>query len=163
MAAFPQFEELNSCEYLFLRTISEPADNQLRLIIAEASPGGEVSVETRNALGLPDTLLRDARVIESTAGDRLFELTWSSYIAYSVRDESFVSADDYEILESGRLVCLYAKSHFLDYISKATFASAVYPGPYRHIGINCQNHIVDVISTADPEIRQLRQLPGKIQ
>ena len=57
---------------------------------------------------------------------------------------------------SGRFFRIYSKSTFLDYVSRATFASEQYPGPLSHVGLICQNHIVDVVSTKSPAIRRLR-------
>ncbi len=36
MYSTPEFEALNSVKYLYLRELSEPKDNSLRLVIAEA-------------------------------------------------------------------------------------------------------------------------------
>ena len=145
------FADLNSCEYIYLREISEPADNRLRLVIEEARAAPKI--QSMEISGLE---FSDYRAIESTDGCRLFELIWDSYVAYSVRNESFTVQDAYEEIESGKLACVYSKSRFLDYVADATIASNEYPGPFRHIGLNCLNHIVDVISTVTPVVRQLR-------
>jgi len=143
-------DEIDSCEYLFLREISEPRDNRLRLLIEEAAVTGPPL--TRKLPGLEMTGCRE---IKSTSTSRLFEVTWEVYVAYSIRNESFVSRDEMEMF-SGRLFRTYSKSHFLDYVSKATFASEQYPGPLQHIGVICLNHIVDVISTKPPAIDKIR-------
>jgi hypothetical protein len=44
---------------------------------------------------------------------------------------------------------------FLDYVANGTSASEDYPGPFRHIGINCLNHIIDVVSDVVPRVRKL--------
>ena len=36
-----------------------------------------------------------------------------------------------------------------------TFASEEYPGPYKHYGVNCLNHIIDIVSETDPIIKEL--------
>lgn len=148
------FAEINSCKYLYLREISEPTDNRLRLIVEEAS-AGEIEPGARVVAGVPFT---DLRPIESSNNDRLFELIWSSYIAYSIRNECFVTLDSAEVVEAGRLMCIYSKSHFLDYLAKATFATDEYPGKSRHLGINCLNHIIDIVSIVEPEVRLLRPI-----
>jgi hypothetical protein len=142
---------LNSCEYLYLREISEPADNRLRILIEEA--GATPRLTSREIGGVE---FSDLRAIESSDLSRLFEIVWESYIAYSVRNGSFTVLDAYEVIESGRIACVYSKSRFLDYVSSGTIATSEYPGPFRHIGLNCLNHVVDVISTAVPAIRELR-------
>jgi hypothetical protein len=35
-------EELDSCRYLYLRELSEPEDNSLRLVVEEARPNREL-------------------------------------------------------------------------------------------------------------------------
>ncbi len=150
--------DLNLCEYLYLREISEPSDNQLRLLIEEAAAAPAVT--SREVAGVEFT---DLHSIESTDRSRLFEVQWDLYIAYSVRNESFVALDRSEEIESGRLACVYAKSRFLEYVASATFATHEHPGPLQHIGLLCQNHIVDVISTQEPKVRQLRKPIQPIQ
>ena len=145
--------DLNSCDYLYFREISEPADNRLRLLIEEASAAPQLT-----SIEVASVEFSDLRAIESTDESRLFEITWDSYIAYSVRNESFTVLDEYETIECGKLACVYSKSRFLDYISNATFASNDHSGPFRHVGLNCLNHIIDVISTNAPQVRQLRNL-----
>ena len=152
MTIIPQlFEEIDSCKYLFLRDITEPNDNSLLLLIEEASASPE-SV-TREVGGAKFT---DLHPIESTDQSRLFEVLWDSYIAYSVRNESFVTADDSEIVLLGRLVRVYSKSNYLDYVSRATFAVATNPDPLLHVGMICENHIIDVVSIDLPRVRKLR-------
>jgi hypothetical protein len=143
--------ELNSCAYLFLRVIEEPTDNQLRIVIEEASVSSRVV--SRDVCGVE---FSDLRPIESTPLSRLFEITWNSYVAYSVRNESFTTMDDYEQIKFGRLAAVYTKSRFLDYVAGGTFACEDHPGPICHIGVNCQNHILDVASAELPVVRHLR-------
>lgn len=149
------FATLNSCEYLYLREISEPADNRLHIVIEEAAAAPELT--TRELGGVEFSGLR---AIESTAGSRQFEIIWESYIAYCIRNESFTVLDEYEEFELGNLVRIYSKSRFLDYIGAATIASGEYPVPFRHVGLICLNHVVDVVAAAKPIIRELVSRPG---
>ncbi len=91
------------------------------------------------------------RASSHSEGCRVFEVVWGSYIAYSVRNESYVANDKYEQCE-GRLLVKYSKSRFLDYVASGTFATAEYPGPFTHWGIICGNHIIDVASTEEPVV-----------
>jgi hypothetical protein len=144
-------EAVDSCRWLFLREIGEPEENTLRLVIEEAKADGPP--EDREIL--PGKVISGSRAIESDPSCRAFELVWPSYVAYSVRNESFCTLDKEEVWE-GRLLCLYSKSHFLEYVARATFAGADYPGPLRHWGVNCLNHIVDVVSSVDPHVREIK-------
>lgn len=141
------FSEVNNSEYLYLRNISEPADNKLRLLVQQAEPAAAISKEVHGVL------LSDVRPIQSTEDSTLFEISWDSYIAYSVRNESYCTKDEYETIESGTLARIYSRSKFLDYIAAATFASPDYPGEFHHVGIICLNHVIDVISTQVPVVR----------
>lgn len=97
--------------------------------------------------------------IRSVEGSRLFEIIWDSYVAYSVRNESYVALDESETF-SGRFARIYSKSHFLDYISRSTFACDQHPGPLHHIGLVSECHVIDVISTESPQVRQMRPRPA---
>lgn len=141
---------IDSCYTLFLREICEPEENVLRVVVQEASAGSEtVSHEVAG------TTIENLHRIESTASSRVFELTWSQYVAYSVRNESFTFQDDSETAFSGRHIRFYSKSHFLDYVSRTTLATDRYPGPFTHLCIISEMHVVDVISTQSPKIRLL--------
>jgi len=99
--------------------------------------------------------MTDLHPVKSTDASRVFEIIWDRYVAYSVRNESFVTPDDFEESAWGRRVRLYSRSHFLEYVSRATFACDEHPGPLQHVGVHCENHIVDVVSAHAPRIRRL--------
>jgi hypothetical protein len=61
--------EIDSCAYLFVRDLSEPGDNSLRLRIEEASPRPEA--ESRVIAGVE---IKDAHRVESNDRSRLFEM-----------------------------------------------------------------------------------------
>jgi hypothetical protein len=90
-------------------------------------------------------------------GCRRFELVWESYIAYSIVNESYSNGEpDTSVAVDGlRLFVEYSRSQYLDYLSKVSFASADYPGPYRHWAIYCQDHTIDIASQAEPVIREI--------
>ena len=144
-------EEIDSCRYLFLRDLSEPEENTLRVVVEEAKADGPP--EDLEILG---KVIRGTIPIDSDESCRLFELVWSSYVAYGVRNESFTAWDDSEEWQ-GRLFRLYSKSHFRDYVSRATFASNEYPGPLRHWSLLCENHLVDVVACVEPAVRRLNR------
>ncbi len=145
--------EIDDCKYLYLRELTEPRDNSLRLEIEEAKSEGP----PENFEVSPGNVIPGCRSIESDESCRLFVLVWETYVCYSVRNESFCTLDDAEAWE-GRLLCLYKKSHFLDYVARATFASDEYPGLLRHWGINCLNHVIDVVSACEPQVRRIRPI-----
>jgi hypothetical protein len=152
--ASSEFAEIDSCYSLFLREISEPKENSLRLLLEEAFVLPE---EVTIAVG--GTEITGGHPIRSIEGSRLFEIVWDFYVAYSVRNESYVNHDQSEVF-SGRFARFYSKSHFLDYVSRATFACTEHPGPLQHIGFVAECHIIDVVSTGPPRVRQMRTRPA---
>ena len=136
---------INHCPYLYLSELAEPDDNSLRVILHEARSGDALSVADISG---PVTAVRP---IEHRPGYQVFELNWNSYIAYSVRNESYASRDTNEVFE-GELFRTYSQSRYLDFVAASTIASADYPGPFRHWGIICLNHVIDVVSVDEPEI-----------
>lgn len=135
---------IDNCRFLYLAGISEPEDNILRLLISEAK-AQEMRAEAESG---------PASRIEPIVSDetcRAFEVVWPSYVAYSVRNESYCVADPYERFTRTRFV-LYERSRYLDFISVAAVDLSHIVGTYRHWGIFCLNHIVDVVSTQDPAI-----------
>jgi hypothetical protein len=143
--------QLNQHRYLYLTAIGEPKENVLRLVIEEARASG-----APQEVQLGEVVLSESRPIVADECCHAYEILFESYVAYSVRNECFVVEDATEEY-IGRLFCVYSRSHFLDYVRVATFASEEYPGHLQHYGINCLNHIVDVVSVEEPTIRPLRR------
>ena len=113
-------DTLDSAVYLYLRELSEPRDNSLRLVVQEAVVNPASSVPAPNA-GLPEMreILKGALPIESTESCRTFELTWKRYVAYMVSEESVGSCGQYDDeVFSGRLFRVYSKSHFLEHLAR---------------------------------------------
>lgn len=81
------------------------------------------------------------------------------YILYQTRNESYCSWDNYEI-RNGKYFIIFSKSRMLDFLSQITDCGkledgTVYPGEWKHFGIYCQNHVIDIISCHEPTIRQI--------
>jgi len=141
-----QFSDLDCHEELFLLSIGEPFDNQLRLILSE---GGIIQEEPEELVGDASTY----QLISAREGAAFYEVLFKSYVAYSVRNESFTMRDDEEVW-AGRLCCLYERSKFLDYVRLSTIGRDE-ERPIIHFGINCANHVVDVATVAPPHVRRL--------
>ncbi|HXJ85766.1 MAG TPA: hypothetical protein VMS18_03050 [Candidatus Binatia bacterium] len=146
------FSDLNSCSYLFLREAGETIEFSLRLMIEEG-----VALPEATPIEVCGVSLGSGHNVTSGENTRLFEVCWDSYVAYSVTNESFANGvDETDKFELGNLVRVYSKSNFLEYVRKATLASDEYPGPLQHIGIICEWHVIDVISTSLPTVKKLR-------
>ncbi|TZF88337.1 hypothetical protein [Cognatilysobacter lacus] len=147
MAAKTALEELNACEYLFFAGISEPEENSLRLLVQEGRRAGEPQT-----LKVGSGSIEGVIPIDVTAQSRTFELYWPLYISYAVRNESYCDWDDDEEWE-GAGFRVYSRSKFLDFVANGTFATAEYPGPFRHFEVLCANHIIDVAAQEVPVVR----------
>lgn len=134
-----------------MNSISEPSDNELRLEVFEAATLAASHDTFRPVNEALDLNLPLGSPIEHITGCKIFTMRWPGYVAYSVRNESFTTVDNYEIFE-GRNFVKYSRSRYLDFVGDATFADNSFPGPLTHWGIFCLNHIIDVVSCHPPEV-----------
>lgn len=146
-------DSLNLVKYLYLRELSEPRDNSLRIIADEA-------VLNRSAAPLVSSdqpklaeIVTDYSPIEFTEGCKKFELSWKHYIAYLVTEECVGSCGRYDAESyTGKILRVYTKSHFLEHLARDTGA---HTDPLVHFKLICLNHLIDVASYSPPEIRLL--------
>jgi hypothetical protein len=146
--------EINECEYLFVREFSDVDRGTLRLIVDEGVP---VLPSRSHFIG--ETEIKDCTPIRHTQAARSFELIWDWYVAYSVRNESYVEQNPDELF-TGKRFRIYSKSHFLDYVARSIFAGPEHPGPMKHYGVCCENHVIDVVSANAPLISKLPTNPA---
>lgn len=140
------FAQINRSKYLYLESITEPEDNTLRLVLAEAKANGP-----EHDMEIAGTTISGLRNIETTEGCAMYEIFFAEYICYNVANESYADnapQDKYV----GKLARLYERSAYLEFMGVSTFATSDYPGPFSHYGFCCLNHCVDVISTTKPQI-----------
>jgi hypothetical protein len=143
-------EQINEHYGLFLRALDEWEPNALRLVIEEARPMGDLH-DTQVA----GVTITDCRTVDSDESCRAYEVRFDLYVAYSVLNESFATADKSEKYE-GRLFRLYTVSRFLDFVRSTTWGDDDYPGPIRHYEVVCLDHIIDVATAKEPVIRLIR-------
>jgi hypothetical protein len=148
-------EQIESHRFLYLLELGEPRDNVLRLIISQAQER-----KTPEDVVIEGLTLTNSHELIADEACTAYEIIFQTYVAYSVVNESFASVDDSEIF-TGHLFRTYSKSRFLDYIGVATFASDDFPGKLTHYGVNCLNHFIDVVSSAEPIISVIRDAPNK--
>lgn len=143
-------ERINSHEFLYLVDIGEPGDNVLRLVVQEARANIPPQQDSSEAPS------RSWGSIIPTDDCVAYEITFRSYVAYSVWNESLATGDSSEEF-TGRLFRVYSKSRFLDYVSREALVvdlgdGMLYPGFYQHFAIICLNHVVHVASVDQPSI-----------
>jgi hypothetical protein len=110
--------EVESCRDLYLRELRQLKDSSVVVILDEAIESGPRN-HTEGSV-----TFHNVRDLEVTRNSRAFELTWNYYVAYSVQNEEFSLPSEGEEIASGRLLRVYRKSHFLDYLSKTTWGDA---------------------------------------
>jgi hypothetical protein len=142
---------VDTCDYLFLSGIEELDYNGLRVVIIEGRPAGPAP-----PLRVGDAQISGGTRIAVTGESRAFEIVWQQYVAYSVLNESFAAPDGEGEQYDGKRFRVYSKSRFIEYVSRASFASDEYPGPTVHYRVACEDHVIDVIATRPPAIGRLR-------
>jgi hypothetical protein len=141
------YEELIDYKgYIYLTSIYEPQDNKLILEIERCKVNDEAE-----GIQVGDVVIEDCHSIDVDQTLPILQIEFDWYIAYTVRNESFTTLDEYEVFEGG-VFSIYSKSRYLDFIEVSTIASDDHPGPFKHYGINALNHIIDVVSTEPPTI-----------
>jgi hypothetical protein len=156
---------LENAKYLYLRTIAEPRDNSLLLVVQESAVNQVRDLPEQNRDGSPAQALRETRAlmntlhpIESTNDCRTFELYWKRYAAYLVTEECVGSSGKYEDeVYTGRLLRRYEKSHFLNHLANDTGGHFQ---PLKHYKLVCLNHLVDVAAEDAPEVRLAKSAVG---
>ena len=165
MANELELESLNSANYLYLRELSEPRDNSLRLVVQEAvvNPTTIGRSSSSKSPKLKE-IMTDYSPIESTASCRTFELTWKKYVAYLVTEECVGSCGQYDDeMFTGKVFRVYTKSHFLEHLARDTGG---HTQDILHYKVTCLNHLIDVAAYVPPEVRQVGPLsftPAQIQ
>ncbi|MDN8592785.1 hypothetical protein Q0V21_29115 [Paenibacillus sp. 11B] len=146
------YSDLSNFKDIYLDQIYETRDNHLRLVLSRSK-----SSEAAETIIIGSTEIKDSYSIDIDESLPFIQLDFEWYIGYSVRNESYTVWDDYEEFK-GKIFRIYSKSRYLDFIKSSTFATEEYPGPYKHYGISCLNHIIDIVSTTEPIIKEIQRV-----
>ena len=124
-------------------------------MVHEAKTGGRVSSEVLDSEPLPEVrrILAQSSAIVHSEECKIFTITWPKYIGYCIENESYALPEPPTSVSEGRLFIEYTKSVYLEYVAKSSFASAEYPGPFKHWAVLCLDHIFNVVSTEEPIIQ----------
>ena len=150
------FKQLNEHEYLELLEVGETDEWEFRIVIAEAGiiENPEPLTEKEEPNKEIRELLNASKPIEVTESSKRYEIIFDDYVSYSVTNESYAIAGKNDKFE-GKSARIYTQSAFLDYVANSTYATNDFPGPFKHYGFLCLDHIVDVASVDEPRIKLL--------
>lgn len=143
----------------FLIRLEEGEDNCVKFVIATSWLGEKgTGIDDVDIEGIKSLIDKSYPIYPNY--EDIYQITFEGYILYQTRNESFCSWDDYEVSE-GKNFIVFSKSRMLDYLSQITDCQQLedgtfYPGEWKHYGIYCQNHIIDIISSYEPIIEKLR-------
>ena len=153
-------DKINQNKNLFLVEIGETEEKAtVRVVLCEgekSEPAKDVAMfgltesakEESAAFG---KIFKGSRLITPTGPT--YELVFRGYIGYSVTNESYSKNLESEKYV-GNVFRVYSQSCFLDYIKASTIATKEYPGEYTHYCLVCCDHIIDVVSTEKPVIKE---------
>lgn len=149
-------KELKTLPFL-IKSIEE-VDNDITFIVSLPIIGekgtGIEEIEDMEIPGLKELSIESRPIYPDE--NNLYEIVFEDYVLYQTRNESYTSWDDYEI-RRGKYFIIFEKSRLLDYVSQLVetdIVHAYYPNGYKHYGIYCQNHIIDIIATKEPIIKR---------
>lgn len=101
-------------------------------------------------------------IVEVKAKEKsdFYEITlgYGDYILHQTRNESFCTWDKYEIRE-GNTFLIFEKSRLLDSLVYMVDIPIVNSRKkeYKHYGIYCLDHIIDIIAFNEPKIKLIKQ------
>lgn len=145
-------DEICAAPFL-IRTIEEP-DNIIKFFVAmpvKKEKGEIIDIENPEL----NKILCECVPLQPEEND-IYEIIFENYIFHTTRNESYTCKDDYEISQ-GKYFVVFDKSRLLDclpQIVEQSIIEACFPNGWKHYGIYCQNHIIDVIAVEEPKIRK---------
>ena len=155
MEPFDYFDELNKCQYLFLKELVEPGRHVFRIRVIE----GKLS-KTTVPVQIAGKYFGEGHSVEIESDSPIYELTWNSYVFYQVTNEKFFSKEPSVDGILGRWASVYRSSELLDFAnrdSKTPDDSSL--NRLLHYRIACEDHIVDVISEDRPKCQRTSPTP----
>ena len=131
----------------YLLSTQEFADNCVQFTIAPSyvEQTNDITSELRPIL--PDE-------------NHYYRITFEGYIFYMVRNESYSQDDEGYDIKRGSHFLIFDRSHLLDIVPTLTLCQKCadgsnFPGPWKHYGIRCQNHTIDIIARYEPIIESI--------
>ncbi|WP_345164908.1 hypothetical protein [Nibribacter koreensis] len=150
------FQEINRYPSMYLTALYEPRDNGLCLEISES-----MTSETVQDVLINDKVISENRLLSVNENGTKFNISFHRYVAYQVFNESFLNFNDWDEYETGEFntFCIFKKSRYMGFIKNETIADYIFPDELKHYGVYCQNHVVHIISTLEPVIEKISNIP----
>ncbi len=143
----------------FLIKSEEGEDNCVRFTVSLSCVGEKnPDIDDIEIEALKDILSKAALLCPDK--NNTYEIRFERYLMYQVRNESYCSWDHYEIRKGSSFI-IFEKSRLLDMLPVITdcqILADTLPGEWKHYGIYCLNHIIDVISCNEPIITRISSI-----
>lgn len=138
------FEEMNKAYSFFLLKITEPINNQLVITLKESTTSG-----AEESIAIGNGVIDGLRNLSPNGPGKIYQILFNTYAAYNVSNESFSTGDGDDI-GTGRLVKIFKKSLYMDFIRTVTTVEFVMESKLKHYQIICENHIIDIATLESP-------------
>jgi hypothetical protein len=123
-------------------------DGDLRIIVAEGFRAAEPEDIT-----IGNHVIKGTYAINTSEQSRLVEVRFSRPIAWQLVDESFTSADPYEVREDRFALQVLTQSRYLDYVqANHGWFKDVGRGPAKHYRVWTENEVIDVVACEAPAV-----------
>jgi hypothetical protein len=124
------------------------AGSELSIIVAEGFRAAEP--EDINILG---HVIKGTYAINTSEGSRLVEVRFSKPIAWQLVDESYTSANEYDVHEERSAVQVLTQSRYLDYVrANHGWFEDVGRGSGKHYRVWTENEVIDVVACEAPAV-----------
>lgn len=154
-----EFGVNNNIQHLpFLIQSIEERDNNVKYIIALPNIGNKGEIELESEFTNNPALVKILSECSSIYPDEnnLYEIFFKDYILHMTSNESYSFGNTYDV-GNGDYFIIFEKSKLLDHLPdlvETGIIKAIYKNGYKHYGICCQNHTIDVITAYEPIIRK---------
>lgn len=143
----------------FLIRAAEEQDNDVKYVIAlpRVKNKGETEADKNftDDPGLKKIISESSPIYPDE--NNMYEITFEDYILHMTRNESYSFGNPCDVGKGDHFI-IYESSRLLDCLpdlSETGIIQAVYENGYKHYGIRCQNHTIDVITAHEPIIKKL--------
>jgi hypothetical protein len=124
------------------------AEGNLRITVAEGFRAAEPE-----DIKIGEHVIKGTYAINTSEQSRLVEVGFSRPIAWQLIDESFTSADEYEVREDTFALQVLTQSRYLDYVrANHGWFEDVGRGPAKHYRVWTEREVIDVVACEAPAV-----------